>query len=101
MSIKGGYKLVDFKNISIEPDAASATVIAGVYDAIESSYRKPIIITGLVVDDVEHADVWCNLISGSGAYTGMIDEYLLTITDDDEITLTTPESAAKRVKKVK
>ena len=44
---KGGYKLIDFKETNIT--LATPSTIKGVYEAIENNYRKPTLITGLVI----------------------------------------------------
>lgn len=93
MNIKGGYKLIDFKetNITVGGDAVT---IAGVYSAIESSYRKPIVLTGLSIGGVEHKDVFCNFEHGENVYHGLFgittnNEFLfISITNDDAVTLT-------------
>lgn len=93
MNIKGGYKLIDFKetNITVGGDAVT---IAGVYSAIESSYRKQIVLTGLSIGGVEHKDVFCNFEHGENVYHGLFgitanNEFLIiSITNDDAVTLT-------------
>lgn len=93
MNIKGGYKLIDFKETDITVDGQAVT-IAGVYSAIESSYRKQIVLTGLSIGGVEHKDVFCNLEHGVNVYHGLFgmtanNEYLfISITNDDAVTLT-------------
>lgn len=93
MNIKGGYKLIDFKETDITVGGEAVT-IAGVYSAIESSYRKQIVLTGLSIGGVEHKDVFCNLEHGENVYHGLFgmtanNEYLfISITNDDAVTLT-------------
>lgn len=93
MNIKGGYKLIDFKETDITVDGPAVTIV-GVYSAIESSYRKQIVLTGLSIGGVEHKDVFCNLEHGENVYHGLFgmtanNEYLfISITNDDAVTLT-------------
>lgn len=54
---KGGYKLIDFKENNIV--LTTPTTIKGVYDAIEHNYRKPTLITGLVIGSVEKRRYFC------------------------------------------
>lgn len=94
---KGGYKLIDFKENNIvlnEP-----TTIEGVYDAIEHNYRKPTLITGLVIGDVEKGDTFVNFEHGENVYNGLLgvtasDKVLfIKITNKDAVTIT--ENAIK------
>lgn len=93
MNIKGGYKLIDFKETDITVNGPAVTIV-GVYSAIESSYRKQIVLTGLSIGGVEHKDVFCNLEHGENVYHGLFgmtanNEYLfISITNDDAVTLT-------------
>ena len=96
MNIKGGYKLIDFKetNITVGGDAVT---IAGVYNAIESAYRKQIVITGLTIGGVEHRDVFCNLEHGENVYHGLLGMtannkiLFIAITNENAVTITEHE----------
>lgn len=89
---KGGYKLIDFKENNIV--LATSTTIKGVYDAIEHNYRKPTLITGLVIDSVEKEDTFVNFEHGENVYNGLLgmtanDKVLfITITNEDAVTIT-------------
>lgn len=94
---KDGYKLIDFKENNIV--LATPTTIKGVYDAIEHNYRKPTLITGLVIGNVEKEDTFVNFEHGENVYKGLLgmtsnDKVLfITITNDDVVTIT--ENAIK------
>ena len=96
---KGGYKLIDFKENNI--DVTKPITIKGVYDAIEHNYRKPTIITGLVIGSVEKEDTFVNFEHGENVYNGLLgmtanDKVLfITITNKDVVTIT--ESTIKLV----
>lgn len=89
---KGGYKLIDFKENNIV--LATPTTIKGVYGAIEHNYRKPTIITGLVVDSVEKGDTFVNFEHGENVYNGLLGMtannkvLFITITNEDSVTIT-------------
>ena len=89
---KGGYKLIDFKENNIV--LAAPTTIKGVYDAIEHNYRKPTLITGLVIENVEKEDTFVNFEHGENVYNGLLgmtanDKVLfITITNNDVVTIT-------------
>ena len=94
---KGGYKLIDFKENNIV--LTKPTTIKGVYDAIEHNYRKPTLITGLVIENVEKEDTFVNFEHGENVYNGLLgmtakDKVLfITITNNDVVTIT--ENAIK------
>lgn len=88
---KGGYKLIDFKENNIV--LTKPTTIKGVYDAIEHNYRKPTLITGLVIDSVEKEDTFVNFEHVGNVYNGLLgmtanDKVLfITITNEDVVTI--------------
>lgn len=89
---KGGYKLIDFKENNIVLD--QSTTITGVYDAIEHNYRKPTLITGLVIGGAEKEDTFVNFEHSENVYNGLlgmtsIDKVLfIKIANDDSVTIT-------------
>lgn len=89
---KGGYKLIDFKETNIT--LSTPAIIKGVYDAIEHNYRKPTLITGLVVGSVEKEDTFVNFEHGENAYNGLLGMtannkvLFITITNKDAVTIT-------------
>ena len=48
----GGYQIIDLKNFPFDTIKNNSVVIEGIYDKIESTL-KPILLTGMVVDDIE------------------------------------------------
>lgn len=89
---KGGYKLIDFKENNIV--LSKPTTIKGVYEAIEHNYRKPTLITGLVIDSVEKEDTFVNFEHGENVYNGLLGMtasnkvLFITITNKDAVTIT-------------
>lgn len=80
---KGGYKIIDLHN---EPISDSAVTIKGIYESIENNHRKPLLLSGIVIENTEKADVFTSATTDSGnfilsAYGGNI-----TITSDDSVT---------------
>lgn len=89
---KGGYKLIDFKENNIVLN--EQTTIKGVYDAIEHNYRKPTLITGLVINSVEKEDTFVNFEHVGNDYKGLLGMtannkvLFITITNEDAVTIT-------------
>ena len=85
MSLKGGYKIIDFKDINLVTGVGIS--ITGVYDAIKSNYRKAILISGISINGVKMADSFIQLSVVSGNYTGTLYGKTITITDTDVVTI--------------
>lgn len=85
----GGYAIIDFKDTDLTSGVAST--IDGVYEAIEGSYRKPLLLSGIVIGSVEKNDIFVEVnVSGSDyeivCYGGTI-----VITSADAVTYTASE----------
>lgn len=89
MSIKGGYKLIDLKNNKFTVGGNGVTV-KGIYNSIESSYNKPLILTGINIGGIERNDVFIDFSDDSGSYVANISATeKITITNADLVTITT------------
>lgn len=91
MNFKGGYKLVDLKNVNLA--VGTATEIKGTFSSIESNYRKPIVICGLTINGVEKKDAIVNFEHGENMYNGLLcmtenNKFLfITVSNDDNVTI--------------
>lgn len=81
--IKGGYKIINLKNVAI--DTENGTTLTGIYNDIENNYRKPLLLSGVVIDGVEKADTFINVIVSDGNYTFSTYGKTYTISSDDLI----------------
>lgn len=82
---KGGYKLISLDKIDML-EIEVGVVIAGIHKAIESSYGKPLLLTGIVIDGVEKNDVYVGeykVVDGSFVIKAY--GYEITISADDEV----------------
>lgn len=52
---KGGYKIIDLKDNNFTVGGSSIT-IPGIYEAIENSHRKAILLSGIVIGGIERND---------------------------------------------
>lgn len=88
MAIKGGYKLIDLKGSKITVGSEGATV-KGIYNSIENSYNKPLILTGINIGGVERNDVFIDFSDDSGSYVANISATeKITVTNADLVTIT-------------
>lgn len=89
MAIKGGYKLIDLKESKLTVGGGGVTV-KGIYNSIENSYNKPLILTGINIGGVERNDVFVVFSVDSGNYVANISATeKITITNADLVTITT------------
>lgn len=89
MAIKGGYKLIDLKENKLTVGGGDVTV-KGIYNSIENSYNKPLILTGINIDGVERNDVFIDFSVVSGNYVANISATeKITITKADLVTIAT------------
>lgn len=89
MAIKGGYKLIDLKDSKLTVGDNGVTV-KGIYNSIENSYNKPLILTGINIGDVERNDVFIDFAYDSGNYVANISaKEKITITNADLVTVAT------------
>lgn len=88
MSLNGGYRILDLHNNNYIParDYASAeTTNDYLYPFFsESDSRKPVLVTGIVINGVEKADVFASFIYDDTytSYVANIYGYKLYIADD-------------------
>lgn len=82
---KGGYHIVDFKDVNITSDGG-ATVV-GIYESIERSYRKAILASGITIDGVEYRDTFVDAVAGANNYTFTAHGKTFTIANDDKVTI--------------
>ena len=89
MAIKGGYKLIDLKDNKLTVGGNGVTV-KGIYNSIESSYNKPLILTGINIGGIERNDVFINFAVNSGNYVANISATeKITITNADLVKVST------------
>ena len=87
MAIKGGYKLIDLKENKLTVGGEGVTV-KGIYNSIENSYNKPLILTGINIGGIERNDVFIDFAVNSGNYVANISATeKITITNADLVTV--------------
>lgn len=83
--LKGGYKIVDFKDTNISSE--SGTTIVGIYNEIEGSHRKAILISGVTIDNVEYRDCFVDCESSENSFTFSAHGKTFTVTNEDKVTI--------------
>lgn len=93
--MRGGYKVLDFKDIPIastaEGVATVPVVIEGIYESFEGNYFKLPVVHGLIVDEVEYWDFSPTVSTTEGVFTFILehntaDFYVIQVMDEDKVT---------------
>ena len=85
--MKGGYKIIDFKDAPLTTGGSTIT-IDGIYNAVEVSYRKSLLLSGLNIDSVERNDVYATPTISGGNYVFTAYGKTITITNADAVSVT-------------
>lgn len=82
--MKGGYQVVDFGDVNLTADG---TTIVGIYESIEGTYRKALLVEGVTIDGVEKRACFVDCESGENSFTFTAYGKTFTITNDDKVTV--------------
>lgn len=85
MSRKGGYQIVDFKNVSLT--AGDETTVAGVYEAIEGNYNKRLVVSGIVIGSTEYDDVTVDVVVVGTDFVFRAYGYKFVVASGDGVTV--------------
>lgn len=83
--IKGGYHIVDFKDVNIT--STEGTTIVGIYEDIEASHRKAILVSGITIDGVEYRDCFVDCTSADNSFSFAAHGKTFTVSNNDTITI--------------
>lgn len=82
--LKGGYQIVDFKDVNITTEGST---IIGIYEQIEGSHRKALLASGITIDGVEYRDTWIDPTHAENNYSFTALGKTFTVTNDDKVTI--------------
>lgn len=82
---RGGYHIVDFKDQNITAEAGITLV--GIYEEIEGSYRKAILVSGITLDGVEQRDTFVEPTHADDSYTFTAYGRTFTVKNDETVTV--------------
>lgn len=82
--MKGGYQVVDFGDVNLTSDGVT---IVGIYESIEGTYRKALLVEGVTIDNVEKRACFVDCEAGEGNFTFTAYGKTFTITNDDKVTV--------------
>lgn len=78
-----GYQIVDLKDTTL---SGTGTKVSGVFESIKNSNRKPLLLTGIVIDGAEMNSVFVSATITSGNYVISAYGKTITVKSDDTIT---------------
>ena len=81
----GGYKIIDLKNKSV---TTTGVTVDGIYKEIEGSYRKPLLLTHVVINGVDKNDAFVNVIVQTSIYKFSLYGYSWEINSADLVKIT-------------
>lgn len=82
----GGYKIIDLKDTNLV--SGVGVTISGTHEAIENSYRKPLLLANITIGGVEKNDAFVAFTVASNTYSTDVYGGTLTIDSDDVVTFT-------------
>lgn len=83
-NFKGGYKIVSLNGNDLT--SVDAFTIEGLYASLENSYKKPILVTEIVIDGEKEQDAYAVVKKNESGYSIEVYGYALTVTDEDSVT---------------
>lgn len=78
-----GYQIVDLKDTTL---SGTGTKVSGVFESIKNSNRKPLLLTGIVIDGAEMNSVFTSATITSGNYVISTYGKTITVKPDDTVT---------------
>lgn len=82
--LNGGYKIINLKDTDLV--SGVGVTISGTHDAIEGSYRKPLLLGNIVIGGVEKNDAFVSFTVSGGTYSTSIYGGTITVDADDVVT---------------
>lgn len=81
--LRGGYHIVDLKDTNITTETGAT--IVGIYEEIEASYRKAILVSGITIDGVEYRDTFVDPTHNDNTYTFTAHGKTFTVSSDNTV----------------
>ena len=101
--MRGGYIIADFKKTALT--SGTQATIDGLFNSVSNPYKKPVVVSGLVIGGVEYPAFYAVFVKNSNNYESRvaINETTLTIvvTPEDGVTVTTGAATLNTTRAVK
>ena len=83
--MNGGYKIINLHNTNFS--IGEAQTIKGLYESIENSYNKVLMLAGINIAGVEYNNTFVNFTHENNEYKANVYANTITITQEDTITI--------------
>lgn len=87
-----GYQIINLRNTPFETNGATM-MLDGIYDQIEGNNRKPILLDGIVIDDIEYPAIYAQRKIVGSAFVFDVYGKRITIEDTDAVSVTNTTDA--------
>lgn len=85
MSKKSGYLIIDLKNkdlLQLTNELFTQTELKEIYELIEHNYHKNVLVTGIVINNIEKNDYITNIYYSNNAYTFKVYGLIIELSQD-------------------
>ena len=82
-NFKGGYKIVSLNGNDLA--SGDSFVVNWLYENLVNSYKKPILVTEIVIDGEKQQDSFAVVKQSDGGYKIDVYDYALTVTSEDSV----------------
>lgn len=85
MSKKGGYLIIDLKNkdlVQLTNELFTQTELKEIYELIEHNYHKNVLVTDIVINNIEKNDYITNIYYSNNAYTFKVYGLIIELSQD-------------------
>lgn len=93
--MRGGYIIADFKKTALTSGTQAS--IEGLFNSVSNPYKKPVMVSGLVVGDVEYPAFYAVFTKNSNNYEAQApingSTLSIVVTPDDNVTVTVTAGA--------
>lgn len=83
--MKGGYQIIDFQDVNITTE--NGATVVGIYEEIEGTHRKAILVEGVTIDGVEKRSCFVDCEAGDNSFSFTAYGKTFTIGHDNTITI--------------
>lgn len=101
--MRGGYIIADFKKTALTSGTQAS--IEGLFNSVSNPYKKPVMVSGLVVDGVEYPAFYAVFVKNSNNYEAQASingtAFTIVVTPNSNVTVTTGAGTLSTTRAVK
>lgn len=101
--MRGGYIIADFKKTALTSGTQAS--IEGLFNSVSSPYKKPVMVSGLVIGGVEYPAFYAVFVKNANNYEAQVSingtALTIVVTPEDGVTVTTGAASLNTTRAVK